>query len=60
MVTASGIARGHRFEPGSFNMIFGPAGAFLNLPGPDGTVWWSARVFDYYSGRLPAAKPERS
>ena len=44
MVTASGIARGLALEPGSFNMIFGRAGAFLYLPAPDGTVWWSAQV----------------
>ncbi len=44
MVTASGFARGLALEPGSFNMIFGRAGAFLYLPAPDGTVWWSAQV----------------
>jgi 2-polyprenyl-6-methoxyphenol hydroxylase-like FAD-dependent oxidoreductase len=25
-------------------MIFGRRGAFIHLPGPDGSVWWSAQV----------------
>ncbi|MET0864327.1 MAG: FAD-dependent monooxygenase [Nakamurella sp.] len=32
------------FEPGTFNMTFGRQGAFIHLPAPDGTVWWSAQV----------------
>jgi 2-polyprenyl-6-methoxyphenol hydroxylase-like FAD-dependent oxidoreductase len=50
LYTVSGIAgrpvleRGLALEPGSFNMIFGRPGAFLYLPAPDGSVWWSAQV----------------
>ena len=31
-------------EPGAWNMIFGRQGAFIYLPAPDGTIWWSAQV----------------
>ena len=31
-------------EPGTWNMIFGRNGAFIYLPAPDGTIWWSAQV----------------
>jgi 2-polyprenyl-6-methoxyphenol hydroxylase-like FAD-dependent oxidoreductase len=31
-------------HPGSFNMIMARRGAFLYLPAPDGTVWWSAQI----------------
>jgi len=31
-------------EPGTWNMIFGRQGAFIFLPAPDGTIWWSAQV----------------
>jgi salicylate hydroxylase len=31
-------------EPGAWNMIFGRHGAFIYLPAPDGTIWWSAQV----------------
>jgi salicylate hydroxylase len=31
-------------EPGTWNMIFGRHGAFIYLPAPDGTIWWSAQV----------------
>jgi len=30
--------------PGTWNMIFGRQGAFIYLPAPDGTTWWSAQV----------------
>jgi 2-polyprenyl-6-methoxyphenol hydroxylase-like FAD-dependent oxidoreductase len=30
--------------PGTWNMIFGRNGAFIYLPAPDGTIWWSAQV----------------
>jgi salicylate hydroxylase len=30
--------------PGTWNMIYGRRGAFIYLPAPDGTVWWSAQV----------------
>jgi salicylate hydroxylase len=31
-------------QPGAWNMIFGRNGAFIYLPAPDGTIWWSAQV----------------
>jgi salicylate hydroxylase len=31
-------------EPGAWNMIFGRHGAFIYLPAPGGTIWWSAQV----------------
>jgi salicylate hydroxylase len=43
----SGVAagvEGVEVEPGVFNMVFARNGAFLYLPAPDGTVWWSAQV----------------
>jgi len=36
-------------EPGTWNMIFGRHGAFIYLPAPDGTIWWSAQV----SAKIP-------
>jgi salicylate hydroxylase len=30
--------------PGAWNMIFSRSGAFIYLPAPDGTIWWSAQV----------------
>jgi salicylate hydroxylase len=42
--SVSGVARGLEFEPGSWNMIYGRRGAFIYLPAPDGSVWWSAQV----------------
>ena len=50
LYTVAGIAAQPRpepspaYEPGSFNMVFGRPGAFIYLPAPDGTVWWSAQV----------------
>ena len=41
---ASGVAHGLGMPVGAFNMIFGRHGAFIYLPAPDGTVWWSAQV----------------
>jgi salicylate hydroxylase len=40
----SGVAEGLDMPVGAFNMIFGRNGAFVILPAPDGTVWWSAQV----------------
>jgi salicylate hydroxylase len=37
--------------PGTWNMIFGRNGAFIYLPAPDGTIWWSAQV----SAKTPPA-----
>ena len=42
--SVSGVARGLGLEPGSWNMIYGRRGAFIYLPAPDGSVWWSAQV----------------
>jgi len=49
LYTASGVSDvsqpgGAGFEPATFNMTFGRPGAFIHLPTPDGTVWWSAQV----------------
>ena len=41
----SGVTAGPGQEqPGAWNMIFGRSGAFIYLPAPDGTIWWSAQV----------------
>jgi salicylate hydroxylase len=42
--SVSGVAHGLGLEPGSWNMIYGQRGAFIYLPAPDGSVWWSAQV----------------
>ncbi|GAA2097997.1 FAD-dependent monooxygenase [Actinomadura alba] len=49
LYSVSGVAEGVEaegvdIEPGVFNMVFARNGAFLYLPAPDGTVWWSAQV----------------
>src|SRR6201996_5206833 len=41
--SVSGVSSGLELEPGSWNMIYGRSGAFIYLPVPDGTVWWSAQ-----------------
>lgn len=33
-----------RMRAGTFNMIMARRGAFIYLPAPDGTVWWSAQI----------------
>ncbi|HEV2638743.1 MAG TPA: FAD-dependent oxidoreductase [Actinocrinis sp.] len=44
----SGIAEGltpdSDSQTAAFNMTFGRHGAFIHLPAPDGTIWWSAQV----------------
>ncbi|GAA2444464.1 FAD-dependent monooxygenase [Actinomadura vinacea] len=45
----SGVASGAGLvpgtvAPGTFNMVFARAGAFVSIPAPDGTVWWTAQV----------------
>jgi 2-polyprenyl-6-methoxyphenol hydroxylase-like FAD-dependent oxidoreductase len=40
------FADGVPAETGTFNMVFARSGAFLHIPAPDGTVWWSAQVAD--------------
>jgi salicylate hydroxylase len=42
--SVSGVSRGLDLEPGSWNLIYGRRGAFIYLPAPDGSVWWSAQV----------------
>ena len=42
--SVSGVSRGLGLEPGSWNMVYGRRGAFIYLPAPDGSVWWSAQV----------------
>ncbi len=45
LYSVSGVSAGlAREEPGAWNMIFGRRGAFIYLPAPDGTIWWSAQV----------------
>ena len=46
LYSVSGIAAGVPAETGTFNMVFARSGAFLHIPAPDGTVWWSAQVAD--------------
>jgi salicylate hydroxylase len=46
----SGVSYGLDWaQPGAWNMIFGRPGAFIYLPAPDGTIWWSAQV----SAKMP-------
>lgn len=42
--SVSGVSSGLGLEPGAWNMIYGRRGAFIYLPVPDGSVWWSAQV----------------
>jgi 2-polyprenyl-6-methoxyphenol hydroxylase-like FAD-dependent oxidoreductase len=42
--SVSGVSHGLGLEPGSWNLIYGRRGAFIYLPAPDGSVWWSAQV----------------
>jgi len=44
LYTVSGVSYDLKMEPGAFNMIFARRGAFIYLPAPDGTVWWSAQI----------------
>jgi salicylate hydroxylase len=45
LYSISGISAGPDGErPGAWNMILGRRGAFIYLPAPDGTIWWSAQV----------------
>jgi salicylate hydroxylase len=45
LYSVSGVSDGlDGAEPGAWNMIFGRQGAFIFLPAPDGTIWWSAQV----------------
>jgi len=45
LYSVSGVSDGQDWaDPGTWNMIFGRHGAFIYLPAPDGTLWWSAQV----------------
>ncbi|MFG2980592.1 FAD-dependent oxidoreductase [Streptomyces sp. NPDC048258] len=44
LYSVSGVSEGLGLAPGTFHMVFGHRGAFLYIPAPDGTVWWSAQV----------------
>jgi salicylate hydroxylase len=47
LYSVSGVAEGVpgvAGEPAMFTMVFARNGAFIHLPAPDGTVWWSAQV----------------
>ena len=45
LYSVSGVSDGlDGAEPDAWNMIFGRHGAFIYLPAPDGTIWWSAQV----------------
>lgn len=44
LYSVSGVSEGPSLSPGTFHMVFGRRGAFLYIPTPDGTVWWSAQV----------------
>jgi 2-polyprenyl-6-methoxyphenol hydroxylase-like FAD-dependent oxidoreductase len=45
LYSVSGVSAGlDGAQPGAWNMIFGRQGAFIYLPAPDGTIWWSAQV----------------
>jgi salicylate hydroxylase len=53
LYSVSGVSNGLDWaEPGAWNMIFGRPGAFIYLPAPDGTIWWSAQV----SSPMPPAE----
>jgi salicylate hydroxylase len=38
------LGPGIELEPGAWNMIYARHGAFIYLPAPDGSIWWSAQV----------------
>ncbi|MFD9406600.1 FAD-dependent oxidoreductase [Streptomyces sp. NPDC059989] len=44
LYSVSGVSEGLDLPTGTFHMVFGHRGAFLYIPAPDGTVWWSAQV----------------
>jgi salicylate hydroxylase len=46
LYSVSGLAGGAgiQAEAGTFNMVFARNGAFLYVPAPDGSLWWSAQV----------------
>ncbi|GAA1158027.1 2-polyprenyl-6-methoxyphenol hydroxylase-like FAD-dependent oxidoreductase [Kitasatospora gansuensis] len=44
LYSVSGRSEGVPGDPSCFNMTFGRNGAFVHLPTPDGSTWWSAQV----------------
>ncbi|MGV9771981.1 FAD-dependent monooxygenase [Streptosporangium sp. NPDC003464] len=44
LYSISGVAEGIEVERGTFNMVFARNGAFIYIPTPDGSLWWSAQV----------------
>ncbi|MER5867560.1 FAD-dependent oxidoreductase [Kitasatospora sp. NPDC002040] len=44
LYSVSGRAEGVPGDPSVFNLTFGRSGAFVHLPAPDGSTWWSAQV----------------
>ncbi|WP_457032149.1 FAD-dependent monooxygenase [Kitasatospora sp. P5_F3] len=44
LYSVSGRSEGVPGDPSCFNMTFGRNGAFVHLPAPDGSTWWSAQV----------------
>ncbi|MFI0366234.1 FAD-dependent monooxygenase [Actinomadura sp. 1N219] len=44
LYSISGVAENVGVEQGTFNMVFARNGAFIHLPAPDGSLWWSAQV----------------
>jgi 2-polyprenyl-6-methoxyphenol hydroxylase-like FAD-dependent oxidoreductase len=43
-VSGQADGAGIQADPGTFNMIFARNGAFLYVPTPDGSLWWSAQI----------------
>ncbi|MEJ2857130.1 MULTISPECIES: FAD-dependent oxidoreductase [unclassified Saccharothrix] len=46
LYTVCGVAEGVDVPPGTFNMTFARAGAFLHVAAPNGETWWAAQVAD--------------
>ncbi|MFI9815636.1 FAD-dependent oxidoreductase [Saccharothrix variisporea] len=46
LYTVCGVAEGVDVPPGTFNMTFASAGAFLHVAAPNGETWWAAQVAD--------------
>ncbi|KQV14555.1 MULTISPECIES: FAD-dependent monooxygenase [unclassified Kitasatospora] len=44
LYSVSGRSEGVPSDPSCFNMTFGRNGAFVHIPAPDGSTWWSAQV----------------
>ncbi|WP_336206728.1 FAD-dependent oxidoreductase [Nonomuraea sp. LPB2021202275-12-8] len=55
LYSVSGTSTRTDAERPSFNMVFARRGAFVHIPAPDGTVWWSAQVASAEQPADPAA-----